>query len=209
MADLSPRDQAFAKVDLMTAELEMTASIYDGFSTAIVVKGQPRTVGLFREFDDAVQVMALIEQAREQSKLLARISEARIEYEGEGSWQACSGCQEGVDGQISQTDYPYSALFGCHPGGGCSSCGGLGVKWDDIDYADMAESIIADMARDEVREGHRRRAVEKLISIRAMRSDRSSGPYPQTYKGGFDAAGDLSSGWAAEALTALEQESGS
>lgn len=58
------REQAFAKVDLMTAELEMTASIYDGFSTAIVVKGQPRTVGLFREFDDAVQVMALIEQAR-------------------------------------------------------------------------------------------------------------------------------------------------
>lgn len=57
------REQAFAKVDLMTAELEMTASIYDGFSAAIVVKDQPRTIGLFREFDDAVQVMALIAQA--------------------------------------------------------------------------------------------------------------------------------------------------
>ncbi|MFN7128244.1 MAG: hypothetical protein ACK4OJ_04190 [Brevundimonas sp.] len=62
--ETDPRDQAFAKVDLMTAELEMTASIYDGFSTAIVVRGQPRTVGLFREFDDAVQVMAVIDQVR-------------------------------------------------------------------------------------------------------------------------------------------------
>ncbi len=203
------RNQAFAKVDLMAAELEMTASIYDGFSTAIVVKDQPRTVGLFREFDDAVQVMALIDHARERSKFLARMSEARTEYEEDGSWQACSGCQESVDGHVSQTDYPYSALFGCQPGGGCSSCGGLGVKWDDTDYADMAQSILADMDRDEARAGHRRTAVEKLISIRAMRSDRPSGPYPQTYKGGFDAAGDLMSGWAAEALIALEQEGGS
>ena len=71
------------------------------------------------------------------------LSEARTEYEEDGSWQACSGCQESVDGQVSQTDYPYSALFGCQPGGGCSSCGGLGVKWDDTDYADMAQSIRA------------------------------------------------------------------
>ena len=69
------REQAFAKVDLMTAELEMTASIYDGFSTAIVGKDQPRTVGLFREFDDAVQVMALIAQTRGQSKALAKSNE--------------------------------------------------------------------------------------------------------------------------------------
>lgn len=58
------REQTFAKVDLLTADLELTGSIYDGFSTAIVVKGQPRTVGLFREYDDAVQMMALIAQAR-------------------------------------------------------------------------------------------------------------------------------------------------
>lgn len=47
-------------------------------------------------------------------------------------------------------------------------------------------------------------AVEKLKSIRAMRSDRPSGPYPKSYKGGFDAAADLMSGWATEAFTALE-----
>lgn len=55
---------AFAEVDLQTAELEMTSSIYEGFSTAIVVKGQPRTVALCREFGDAVQIMAAVWQAR-------------------------------------------------------------------------------------------------------------------------------------------------
>ncbi|MCC4295807.1 hypothetical protein [Brevundimonas aurantiaca] len=63
-SDALRREQAFAKVDLLTAELELESSIYKGFSTAIMVKGQPRTVGLFREYDDALQVMALIEQAR-------------------------------------------------------------------------------------------------------------------------------------------------
>jgi hypothetical protein len=51
-------------VDLMTAELEMTSSLYEGWSTAIMVKGQPRTVALCREFADAVQLMALIEAGR-------------------------------------------------------------------------------------------------------------------------------------------------
>lgn len=52
-----------------------------------------------------------------------------------------------------------------------------------------------------------RMALEKLESIRMMRSDRPSGPYPRTYKGGFDAASDLVSGWASEALAALKGES--
>jgi len=47
-------------------------------------------------------------------------------------------------------------------------------------------------------------AAGKLESILMMRSDRPSGPYPRTYKGGFDAAADLMSGWASEALAALK-----
>lgn len=49
-------------------------------------------------------------------------------------------------------------------------------------------------------------AVLKLESIRMMRSDRAGGPYPKSYKGGFDAAADLMSGWAEEALAALKAE---
>lgn len=51
-------------VDLETADLELNSSIYEGFSTAIMVKDQPRTIALCREYSDAVQLMALIERAR-------------------------------------------------------------------------------------------------------------------------------------------------
>lgn len=66
--------------------------------------------------------------------------------EGDGFWKPCSGCQESVDGCVSTKDYPYSATFKCQPGGGCSECGGLGVNWDDTDYEEMAQSMIADGA---------------------------------------------------------------
>ncbi|MEN2749269.1 hypothetical protein [Sphingomonas sp. T9W2] len=51
--------------------------------------------------------------------------------EGDGFWRACSGCQEGVDGYVSERDYPFDPVFRCQPGGGCSECGGIGVLWDD------------------------------------------------------------------------------
>lgn len=58
------RRAVFGQVDLQTAELEIVSSIYDGFAAAIVVKGQPRTIALTREYGDAVQLMAMIEQGR-------------------------------------------------------------------------------------------------------------------------------------------------
>jgi|GEM_PF-2476085 len=58
------RHAVFDQVDLQTAELEIVGSIYDGFAAAIMVKGQPRTVALTREYGDAVQLMALIERGR-------------------------------------------------------------------------------------------------------------------------------------------------
>ncbi|MFD1034119.1 hypothetical protein ACFQ15_05590 [Sphingomonas hankookensis] len=51
--------------------------------------------------------------------------------EGDGFWRACCGCQESTDGCVSATDYPYNETFRCHPGSGCSECGGIGVLWDD------------------------------------------------------------------------------
>ena len=58
------RRAVFGQVDLRTAELEIVSSIYDGFAAAILVKGQPRTIALTREYGDAVQLMALIERGR-------------------------------------------------------------------------------------------------------------------------------------------------
>lgn len=67
MAETTSAEAAFAQVDLLTAELELNGSIYEGFSTAIMVKGQPRTVALCREFNDAVQLMAIITHAKTAS----------------------------------------------------------------------------------------------------------------------------------------------
>jgi len=85
----------------------------------------------------------------ERALWVSRVMEIREECEGAGVWNPCSGCQESVDGYVSQTDYPYSAAFGCQPGGGCSECGGLGVKWDTTDYDEMARSIMSDMVEEE------------------------------------------------------------
>ena len=65
--------------------------------------------------------------------------------EGDGFWKPCSGCQEGVDGYVSQKDYPFNPVFRCQPGGGCRECGGLGVLWDDTDYDAMVKAMLADM----------------------------------------------------------------
>lgn len=64
MSGAEAPNPAFAAVDLLSAELELTSSIHEGFSTAIMVREQPRMIALFREYADAVQVMAIIERAR-------------------------------------------------------------------------------------------------------------------------------------------------
>lgn len=70
--------------------------------------------------------------------------------EGDGFWKPCSGCQESVDGYVSEKDYPFNPVFRCQPGGGCSECGGLGVLWDDTDYDAMAKAMVADMEAEDV-----------------------------------------------------------
>lgn len=94
--------------------------------------------------------LATREEAPEPMSWVSRVMEVR--EEGDGFWAACSGCQESIDGYVSTKDYPFSAAFGCQPGGGCSECGGLGVKWDTTDYDAMAASMLADMAREEAGE---------------------------------------------------------
>lgn len=60
-----------------------------------------------------------------------------------GWWKSCSGCHETNEGQETG-HYPYSKLFRCHVGAGCSECGGLGVRWEyysDADLAAMADEL--------------------------------------------------------------------
>lgn len=87
--------------------------------------------------------------AGEEAKWSERIAE--LVADGDGIWRACSGCQEGVDGYVSERDYPHSRTFQCQPGGGCRECGGLGVIWDNTDYNEMAEAMLADMRAEEAR----------------------------------------------------------
>ena len=62
--------------------------------------------------------------------------------EGDGFWRACTGCHESVDGCVSIKDYPFDPMFQCQSGGGCRECGGIGVVWDNIDYADFARTAL-------------------------------------------------------------------
>jgi hypothetical protein len=55
----------------------------------------------------------------------------RVIAEGDGYWTPCSGCHETVDG-YETGGYPWSDIFRCHLGGGCSECGGLGAVWFDL-----------------------------------------------------------------------------
>lgn len=74
---------AFAPVDFETADLEMNGSIYDGFSAAIMVAGQPRTVALCREYSDAVQFMAMLERAKSATAMIIRLHAEGVLSEGQ------------------------------------------------------------------------------------------------------------------------------
>lgn len=59
-------------------------------------------------------------------------------------WRSCTGCHETNEGYETGY-YPYSKLFGCHVGSGCSECGGLGVVWEYWSKEDL-EAMLEDDA---------------------------------------------------------------
>ena len=60
--------------------------------------------------------------------------------QGGGFWRSCTGCHELNEGHSTG---PFSAVFGCALGNGCSECGGIGAVWDDLDYGAMADAMAA------------------------------------------------------------------
>lgn len=68
----------------------------------------------------------------------AHTLEAIAEAKRDGGWWAsCTGCHETVEGHETG-DYPYSEVFACHVGSGCTECGGLGVVWHEFTDEDAA-----------------------------------------------------------------------
>lgn len=78
---------------------------------------------------------------------IGRNVKAQLE-EGGGIWRTCTGCHESEDGH-DVGHYPHSRTFGCKIGGGCHECGGLGVIWDDTDYAAMGEELSSELSSTE------------------------------------------------------------
>lgn len=64
---------------------------------------------------------------------------------GGGFWRSCSGCHETNEGHDTG---PFSQVFRCALGLGCSECGGIGAVWDTTDYNEMAEHMLS-MEREE------------------------------------------------------------
>ena len=83
--DDAVRKAVFGQVDLATAELELNGSLYDGFAAAIMVKGQPRTIALTREYSDAVQLMAIIQRDRATLPMILDLHRSGVLSEGQVS----------------------------------------------------------------------------------------------------------------------------
>lgn len=117
----------------ITAGVDLASAVIAKFNATSEKVGLPHRLS----------ATAVSPQSETPEQFHARQIAEEIE-EGSGFWKACSGCQESVDGYVSERDYPYNRVFQCQPGGGCSECGGLGVLWDNIDYDAMARDILAD-----------------------------------------------------------------
>jgi hypothetical protein len=72
--------------------------------------------------DDAMEIMLSIQETVDKL----------THEENSGFWYTCSGCCETSDGYTN--DYPYSDVFQCTLGSGCSECGGIGARWDNTEY---------------------------------------------------------------------------
>lgn len=112
----------------MTAGVDLAGAVIAKFNATSEKVGLPHRLGVGKP--DRIQ--------RKRSVV------HEVMDDGAGFWHPCSGCQEGDDGHVSEADYPYDETFRCQPGGGCDECGGLGVRWDNTDYARMAEDTLAD-----------------------------------------------------------------
>jgi len=114
--------------ELVTAEMTEAGSAAVGHKVGVI------TCEIIYRAMAAVSSTAALSQPESQHEPDFRASIARvIKEESEAGaavgWRPCTGCHETSEG-YETGHYPYSKLFGCHVGSGCSECGGLGVTWE-------------------------------------------------------------------------------
>lgn len=117
-------------------------SKYQAHTSAAVAAERDRMESAWRASEEARSEL----QAAAAAVQAAVVPEDKIAIElqgvqeniskGYGFWSTCSGCHETEDGH-SAGAYPYSKLFKCELGSGCSECGGIGAIWDINNYGEM------------------------------------------------------------------------
>lgn len=155
-----------AEVEKLIERLRALAVYIDQMPTPLTLREEGDRL-IYREAADAIAALqAENEKLRGERDLRAsRISEALDEHDG--FWRSCSGCHELNEG------YPtgeYSTVFRTHVGCGCSECGGLGVVWDDTDYANMGDFMAKEDAA-EARVAELEKALEPfaLFAVNAVK----------------------------------------
>ncbi len=111
-------------------------------------------------------------------------------------WRSCTGCHETNEG-AETGHYPYSKMFGCHVGSGCSECGGLGVVWEH-----WSEDSLNEMAADvSAPTPPAERVVEALPNWNGWRSIDTA---PEDCRVILATAG----GWVGEAIMLRDEDTG-
>jgi len=111
------------------------------------------------ELEDGCEVGAGMLHPEAPQQVTARIKEVMAECPGH--WHSCTGCYEGEDGQNVHR-FPYSQVFQCIVGSGCSECGGIGAVWDNTDYAGMAKEMLAEDEAQQATDAERGKLADRL-----------------------------------------------
>lgn len=135
---------------------------YDAMSTASVMASGFAAVQARLLEIAALTTEPASPQEPDFASTIAALIKDECESGAAAGWRSCTGCHESNEGYETGR-YPYSPMFGCHVGHGCSECGGLGVVWE---Y--WSESDLEAMARDDepaAPEGRQEAAAETKVAF--------------------------------------------
>lgn len=85
-------------------------------------------------------------------------------------WRSCTGCHETNEG-YETGHYPYSKMFGCFVGSGCSECGGLGVVWEYWSKEALEAMLEDDPALSDAVQSKAERDVEPVATVAEVHAD--------------------------------------
>lgn len=102
------------------------------------IADQSETLRMLRSMTDGLDIGQM--QKPNEVSSIAKSVAAIVEEEAAGGaacgWRSCTGCHETNEG-YETGHYPYSEIFKCHLGFGCSECGGIGAVWEHWSEAEL------------------------------------------------------------------------